>query len=394
MRIDGISELSKKCTGCLACIDACPKGCISPITGEDGFVYSRIDASGCIDCGKCYNVCPIENHKKHSDGQHLYAAYARNKITRNGGSSGGMFELLARRCLDNGFYVCGAAFDGVTLRHSIINTAGELPRLLKSKYLQSDTSGIFAKIKELLSLGERVFFCGTPCQVSALINTLNEREREGLLTADIICHGVPSQTTFNRYIKSLEHHLGGEVARFSFRVKDNRYRHAHGYSFDLLKDGRTKTINGIYTDSSFYNAFKNYSIFRESCYNCRYTTLNRVSDITLGDFWGIEKYGFDGNTDTGVSLLLTNTPKGEEYFGEIKEATVWQEYPIEYAVESNHCLTHSTKKPDRRDRIIGELATEDYDAVAKRYFGSRFIERAFWLLPPCLRNLYRKIRRG
>lgn len=197
MRIDSISNIHDHCTGCMACVDVCPKKCIHSFVGNDGFRYTEIDNSSCIKCGKCYLACPIETSEKHTSEQHLYAVYAKDSIVRNGGSSGGMFELLAKHFLSQGYAVCGAAFDGNLLRHRIIDTETELPPLLKSKYIQSDMSGLYGEILSLLKNGKKVFFCGTPCQVSALKNSVSKGLREGFFTADIICHGVPSQETFN-----------------------------------------------------------------------------------------------------------------------------------------------------------------------------------------------------
>lgn len=392
MRIDSIVDLGKKCTGCMACVDACPKKCVKSTTGAGGFRYSVIDESVCVNCGKCYAVCPIENAHKHTEEQYLYAAYSTDESVRNNGSSGGIFELLAKHFIGEGYYVCGAMFDGNTLKHRIIAPDEDIKPLLKSKYVQSDTEGIYKQITELLRRGERVFFCGTPCQVSALVNSTPDNLQDRLFVADIICHGVPSQKMFDEYIKTLEKKYGGEISDFSFRVKDNRFKHAHGYSFKVTKDGKTSVVNGIYTDSAYYNAFKNYMIFRDSCYDCRYATLQRVSDITLADFWGIEKYDFDGNVDKGVSMIITNTQKGNDVFMSLRESIVLREFPIQYGIDSNYCLTHSTKKPLSRDAIIEELDTEGFEAVAKKHFGCSTVHKLYWRIPPAFRTLIRKLR--
>ncbi len=393
MRIDEIENLSDLCTGCMACIDACPKQCIRPVTRSDGFRYVEISDVSCVHCGKCFTVCPIETHKKNIGKRHLYAAYAKNDKMRNSGSSGGMFELLARHFLSQGYAICGAAFDGTVLRHRIIHSEKGLPLLLKSKYVQSDTSGIYREILSLMKNGESVFFCGTPCQVSALKNSVPESMWEQLVTADIICHGVPSQKTFDQYIHALEEKENGKIHNFSFRVKDNKYRHAHGFSYYLEKDGKEKTVEGIYLQSSYYTAFKKYLFFRESCYNCRYATLDRVSDITLGDFWGIEKYPFPADSDKGVSMIITNTVIGEKAFEAVTSYTVCREFPVEYGVESNYCLTKATPKPEIRDVVIKSLNTEGYAATAQAYFGCTAMEKLYTLFPPGIRNLRKKLRK-
>ncbi len=393
LRIDEIENLSDLCTGCMACVDACPKQCVQPVTRSDGFRYAEISDADCVHCGKCFAVCPIETHNKNTGERHLYAAYAQNDKTRNNGSSGGVFELLARHFLSQGYVVCGAAFDGMVLRHRIIHSVEELLPLLKSKYVQSDTTGIYREILSLLKNGRRLFFCGTPCQVSALKNSVPENLQERLVTADIICHGVPSQKTFDRYIGALEEKENGKVRNFSFRVKNNKYRHAHGFSYCLEKDGKEKTIDGIYLQSSYYTAFKKYLFFRESCYTCRYATLDRVSDITLGDFWGIEKYPFPADSDKGVSMIISNTSVGEAAFESVASELVWREFPVEYGVESNYCLTKATRKPAKRDAIIKSLNTEGYVSTAHAYFGCTAVEKIYASFPPAIRNLRKKLRK-
>lgn len=395
MRIDGIENLHLRCTGCMACADVCPQDCIAPVIVKDGFRYAGMDTARCVNCGKCGAVCPLEKQKKHP-AQHLYAAYAKRPEIRNAGSSGGVFELLADALLEQGYTVCGAAFDGLTLRHRLVHTKDELKPLLKSKYLQSDTTGIYKEVLAVLRDGGRVFFCGTPCQVTALCNVVPDALRDRLLTADIICHGVPSQQTFDRYIRSIEEKSGGRVSDFSFRVKDNRYRHAHGYAYTLTKNGRSRRVNGFYTQSSFYNAFKQYLFFREGCYICPFATPERAADLTLGDFWGIEKYDFDGDgdTDVGVSMVITHTDAGEAAFAAIEAQTVCRAYPIAYGIASNHCLSESTDKPANRDRVICALENQDYKTVAKAYFGESPVFRVYRHIPPFLRKRLRKGNRG
>lgn len=390
--LNDIENLSKNCTGCCACVDVCPTNAISNLIGSDGFTYTTIENDKCVKCGKCYSICPIENLNKNNSDQYLYAAYSKQTSVRNSGSSGGIFELIASYCIDNGYYVCGAAFDNNILKHRLINKKEDLYPLLKSKYVQSSTNGIYKKIFELLKSGEKVFFCGTPCQVSALKNIVPDRYYENLLLADIICHGVPSQKVFDMYIETLEKKYDGSVFDFSFRIKDNKYKHAHGYSFKLKNGKKVIVKNGIYTQSTFYNAFKKYLIFRESCYNCKYSTLNRTSDITLADFWGIEKYEFSGNVDDGVSMIITNSNKGLTIFNEIKHLTIYEEFPLQYGIDSNYCLTHSTVKPNNRDEIIKDLSTKGYEYTANKYFKEGLISKIYWVIPSKIRKIIRKLR--
>ena len=392
MTINDIKCLNEVCTGCLACVDICPKNCIRSFENADGFVATKIDSAQCVNCGKCFSVCPAEN-KKHNDyKQHLYAAFASDEAVRNRGSSGGIFEVIASECLDKGYYVCGAAFNGTKLEHKIINDIADLKPLLKSKYVQSNTEGIYKKIAELLKNGEKVLFCGTPCQVSALLNFIPERYSDNLLLLDFICHGVPSQKTFDMYIEELESKHKGKISDFTFRVKDNKYKHSHGYRYTVNDRGQRKEINGVYSVSSYYNAFKQYIFFRESCYKCKYATLERLSDITLADFWGIEKYNPSYKTDKGVSMIITNTKKGCDLFNLIGNCIQGKEFPIQYGVESNRCLTQSSERHKNRDAVIASLKNKGYKITAEDYFKSSWKNYLYWLLPSNIRTTIRKIR--
>ena len=392
MIFEEIENLEANCTGCAACVDACPTNAIEFVEQKGGFLHPKIKSDKCIGCGKCSSVCPLKTQKKNEQKQQLFSAIAKNEESRLSGSSGGVFGLLAKLCLEQGYYVCGAVLENLVLKHKIIDNEKDLPKMLKSKYIQSNMLGVYNEIKELLKNGNKVFFCGTPCQVSALKNSVGQELSKNLLTADIICHGVPSQKIFDLYIESLEKKHGEKVQSFDFRVKNNRYKHAHGFRYIIKNEKRERVINGIYTQSSFYNAFKKYIIFREGCYNCEYATLNRVSDITLGDFWGIEKYQKGSNTDKGVSMVITNTEKGVEYFRAIKQELDVQEYPLDYGVKLNHCLTNKTKKPELRDQVINDLSDYGYDYASKKYFSVGIKHKLYWLIPPFLRSTIRNLR--
>ena len=390
MRVDKIQSIKDLCTGCMGCVDACPQKCVSKYVDVDGFIYTKVDSSKCIDCGKCVSVCPVFKLNKDMYRQSLFAAYAKDKYVHNRGSSGGVFEVIATYALDNGYYVCGAGFEGTQVKHKIVKNKNDLSILLKSKYVQSDTLGIYQSIKNLLISGEKVLFSGTPCQVSALKNYLPDKYLKNIILIDIVCHGVPSQKVFDMYIESLEKKCGGKISQFSFRVKDNIYKHSNGYRYTITKDCKSRIVNGVYSQSSFYNAFKNYLILRESCYRCRYATTERVSDITLGDFWGIDRYDFDGDNDSGVSLVITNSSKGNALYKSIKENLVSKEFSI---LHLNHCLIRDEVIPKSREKILNDLMNNGYEITARKYFRkNKILKPLFWLLPISVRKFLRNLR--
>lgn len=390
-----IENLESKCTGCSACLDACPVHCITHNYTGGGtqlFAYPQVEQEKCTACGKCLRICPIVNEAKTKEQQHLYVAYSLNREKRNAGSSGGIFGLLAEHWLASGGYVCGAAFEGTKLKHRIIHGNDDMAPLLKSKYLQSDMAGIYSQIVALLKRGEKVFFSGTPCQVSALKNFVPQKFHDNLMTADLICHGVPSQKIFDSYIRELEKKHKGKITDFKFRDKSNKYGLPHAYSYCVERNGKTSVYRGVSATSSFYNAFRKYLILRESCYNCQYATLQRVSDITLADFWGIEKYKPDLNANNGISMVITNTPKGEELYEAISGTIYSEECPVEYGIKSNHCLTHAPIAPKNHDEIMRSLETNGYSETAKKYFSCGLIRRLYFQMPVFIHKVVKKLR--
>lgn len=394
MRIEDFQSYCNRelCSGCMACKDACPTNSIHLETLDDGFIYPIVNSNTCVNCNKCLNVCPVQTIKKNDESQTLYSGVANDKVNVFAASSGGVFGAIATKLIEEGYYVCGAAWTSdLNLKHTLISSIEELNGLLKSKYVQSNTEGIYAEINALLKDGKKVFFVGTPCQVSALKNYTHYHKN--LLTADIICHGVPSQTMFNDYISYLNRINDGKVIDFSFRVKNNKFKHAHGYRYTFEKNGIRKTVEGIYSDSPYYYAFKEYLTFRESCYACQYATINRVGDITLGDFWGIEKYDSKANSDIGISLVISNSKRGAEVINKI-DTVSFREYPLSCGIETNYCLSKATKKPGNYNEIMEFYRENGFEKTAKKYFskGKSLKYKIYWKIPAVIRKSIRRIR--
>lgn len=389
-----IKDLKERCVGCLACIDTCPKACISKDESSlGGFIYPKIDTEICINCGKCLSVCPIIYSDKNIFPQRMYATYAKDQEIRNNGSSGGIFELLAKISISKGYYVCGAAFDNGKLKHQITNNLDNLSPLLKSKYIQSDTEGIYIKIKKLLMQGEKVFFCGTPCQVAALNNVINNVNYGNLITVDFVCHGVPSQKLFDLYIKELENKYKCKIDNFSFRIKNNKYKNANGFSYTKIKGENITNEQGVFIQSPFYNAFKNYLILRKNCYSCTYTTLSRTSDITLADFWNIERYEQNFDTNQGVSMVITNTKIGQMLYDSILDYVISKEVPIGYGIDSNWALTHATVMPENRSKILESIENFGFNITENKYFKPKLVRRIYWKIPYKIRKFAKRIIR-
>lgn len=290
------------CTGCMACHDACPQDCISFHIGNDGHYAHKIDITKCIHCHKCERFCPVLNSKKTLSKQSKpWAAWTPDDALRLLSSSGGVFAEIAKKFLQSGGSVIGATITGTQVNHIVINNVPDLYKLQGSKYLQSNTCGIYKEVANLLNAGKKVLFSGTGCQVAAIYNVVPKKLWGKLYTIDLICHGVPSRHDLDLFLK----HLPKTIASIkSFRDKSWKF----GYAMTCIaSDGSIVREN----DNYFYAAFNNNKTLRWSCYNCPFKTgLERRSDITIGDFWGAK--GYDTQAKKGLSLCITHSNKGEQ----------------------------------------------------------------------------------
>ena len=331
----------KECTGCSVCVDGCPQNCIRMVKSSYGYLIPSIDASLCIKCGQCDRVCPTLN-TKHVEygGRVMFSAYHKSQSIRKEGSSGSVFYALASKVIDNGGIVVGAAFDErLKLKHQVAVNLDELKPLLKSKYLQSNTSGIYIKIKNYLKGGKNVLFCGTPCQCNAVKNYIPENLSKKLILVDFICHGVPSQDNFDKSMSLLEKEKKKKIISYSFRQKIGV--DVHGYEI-TYNDSSGKHLKecGSWTQQPFYRGFKSYIAFRQSCYHCKHVGVNRSSDITLADFWGlpiIDKTVKDFGK--GYSMVIINSDKGKQIFSDIKEVLCIKTFDLIDAITYNSSYT-------------------------------------------------------
>lgn len=307
---------SDKCTGCLLCIDVCPKeAIIRKVDDKTGFQFPVIDISKCIDCGICSNLCPsINQFHKTNEVRSVYAINNKNIETRFESTSGGIFTLLANEVLKNNGYVVGAIWKNqYEVIHYVTNHKEELSLLKQSKYIESNPSGIYKQIKGLLKSGSEVFFVGCPCQVSALKAYI--KDDMNLYTADLICKGIPSPLIWKSYIEYIEKNFNKKIK--SYRWKDKEYGWKRlGVRLDFT-DSTVEYIAGINDNFSILYS-KNY-ILRESCYNCQYRGLSRLGDLTLGDCWGVETLAPQLDDDCGTSIVLVNSNKGMELIDKIRE---------------------------------------------------------------------------
>lgn len=359
----------KLCCGCNVCGDVCAHNAISFKTDREGFLYPEVDENLCVDCGLCEKVCPVLNRADSEPREKtlsVYAAYSKDEAVRVDSTSGGVHSTLAKAMYSRDAFVGGAVYNpDHTVSQIISPDPAMLPAIRSSKYLQSDASGVYREIRTRLADGRNVFFCGTPCQVHALYNYLR-RDYDNLVTCDFICRGVNSPKVFLSYMKMLEERYGAEATDIKFKSKEKGW---HNFSI------RVNFANGkIYCKDRWHDLFfigyLQYNNFiRPSCYDCKFKTFPQKADITLADFWGIEKLDPSMDQDRGTSLVMINSDKGARLFDTVKGDLVYKEFTQEEALRGNPAMNHSvTSAYDTRDAFFDDLDKMPFDAVARKYF--------------------------
>lgn len=297
-----------KCCGCEACIQACPKRCISMVETTEGFLYPRVDDRECVKCGRCLKVCPALNKLESSRPVAGYAYRSKDDELLKKTSSGGFFTAAAEKVLEENGVVFGAAFnDQNEVVHCFIENEGDLDKLRRSKYVQSRIGTAFVDCRYFLEQGRRVLFCGTPCQVKAL-NLFLGKKFENLVTIDFVCHGVPSPGVFRRYLEELARDKGGdinELHEINFRAKGFGYSYSFAFAFAFAH-----YMENPY-DNIFLRGFLRDVYLRRSCYNCSAKGFTGGSDYTMCDFWTVKKYmpNFPTGEVPGVSQVFIHADK-------------------------------------------------------------------------------------
>lgn len=332
------------CCGCNACGDICGKQAISFKTDNEGFWYPEVDIEKCVDCGLCEKVCPEINseelRKNDYNKPKCFAAIHKNLEVRFDSTSGGLFSALAEKMYKEGGYVGGAIYtDEWGVRFFVSNHPEDLPYLRSSKYLQSNSEGMYKKIKELLTNGEKVLICGLPCQIAAL-NAFLRKDYENLITVDLICRYINSPYAYRRYLDTLEEEYGSKIVYIKAKNKELGWRKlTHKVVFNNNKSYYGTIDNDIFMKASMtLNCLS-----RPSCYECNFKNFPRYGDITLGDYWN-DPNNSHLDDDTGTSVVMINSIKGENYFTDIKRKIVTEDISFESAIKGNLALFKSLPK--------------------------------------------------
>lgn len=374
------------CCGCYACYNICPRKCITMKTDNEGFWYPNIDKNKCINCNLCEKVCSIINPVKRADSKKIaYAGMNKDDQIRVKSSSGGIFSILAEYIIKNNGIIYGASFDeDFNIKHKRILCNTDLDLLRGSKYVQSSIGDIYKQVKNDLESNRQVLFTGTPCQVEGLRSYLR-KEYVNLITMDFICHGVPSPLVWKKYLEEMKKSKQENIKNIYFRNKDIGWKI---FSLKIIFDEKIY-INDLNNDL-FMKGFLQDVYLRPSCYSCKFKKINRVSDITVADFWGIENILPKMDDDKGTSLIVIHSEKGKQLFGELSEKMILNEVNLNEAIKYNPSMISSVKYNEKRKDFFLELNSgEELINLIKRYTKVSFERRVKNKIKSIIKRLIR-----
>lgn len=358
----------EECMGCHACEAACPEGSIT-FSGKGFFTYPEVNTDTCIGCGKCEKACDyvrfgFRNDKKDFT-QRFFCAHNTYAHERCLATSGGVSGALAARAIQLGWQVCGVAFDEeMNVAHIISDDAEILEKIRGSKYVQSNVAGIYAKAIASLRAGQQVLFIGTPCQCQAMSTVVPAFLRSGLLTCAIICHGVNSPKVWHEYVDFIEKKKGRKLQSYNFRSKDRGWGFGIERAAVKFENSRVKYLPSW--KNLFMRWFGMHYILQESCFHCPYRIEERYSDMTIGDFWGIEKLLPQEPTREGVSVLIVSTERAMEFVNGVENLSLKE--------------TSATLTPQKSLGGFTERRSESQIAVElerRQHFEEEYLKKGF-----------------
>jgi len=358
-----------ECTGCYACYNACKKNSINMVTDFEGFWYPIVDYNNCTRCGSCLSACPVNCQIVTDRKPIAYACYNIDEKVRMGSSSGGLFSLIAEQVINSGGIVFGAGFDKYfTVIHSWVDLKEELGKFRGSKYVQSKIGETYKQVEEFLKQERQVLFSGTPCQISGLKSYL-KRDYNNLICIDIICHGVPSPKVWQKYISYQEKRAGSPIRKIIFRLKKEGWKR---YSVSFLFNNDMVFVQ-TFDKNLYMKAFLTDICLRPSCYKCKYKNLNRDSDITLADFWGIQNLLPEMDDDKGTSLVIVNSIGGKLMFEGIKDRIQYKEANINEAICYNKSAINSAIENSKRKKFFANIDRLQFDNLVNKYCSGSII---------------------
>lgn len=360
-------EINKKteCCGCEACANVCPKNCIKMVYDEEGYRYAKVDKENCINCGLCEKVCPIKNEPKKTylDDLKYYAGYNNDDAALAKSSSGGIFWLLADFIFKKNGIVYGVVQDSTfDVRFERTTSHEQAEKLRGSKYLQANVNDTYRLVKNDLDENKEVLFSGTPCQVAGLYNYL-KKQYDNLYTCDVVCHGVPSDKVYKKFISYIEETNKKKVKNIKWRDKTNGW----GPNKIVIYFTDGSSIITTSRENMFQTGFLDNLYLRPSCYECKYARLPRIGDISLADFWGYDGELVEKNNNKGLSAIIVSSEKGQVLFNSIEKSITYHPVSKEYLIKrSRHSYIHPEEN-ENREKFFSEIDSESFINLAKKY---------------------------
>ncbi|MBQ8622052.1 MAG: Coenzyme F420 hydrogenase/dehydrogenase, beta subunit C-terminal domain [Oscillospiraceae bacterium] len=357
------SHDKRDCFGCSACAQSCPSSAISMRADGEGFSYPVVEEGHCIHCGKCFRSCPALQPRQMKLPIQAMAVVNKEKYIRTESSSGGAFgAIVSAASADT--VVFGVKWEGRSKAcHAGVPASQAYAQFHKSKYIQSNIKNTYQEAKKCLVKDVPVIFIGTPCQIAGLMSFLG-RDYSNLLCVDLVCHGVSSEKVLEEYLCKKDR-KNNPVKGIDFRYKnyscgkwDSKCAQIH------YEKGKSVTVD--YNSSGFLRGFANGLFFRPSCSTCPYAQYQRISDLTIGDYWGIEKEISLLDPHEGVSLVFVNTEKGHRLFHGMEKFTHVYPTNIDSAVNGNARLRKPDPGHSDRDYFFSKLGTEDFERLVQK----------------------------
>lgn len=347
------------CAGCMACLEKCPKNCISIV--DSLLAYNAvIDEEKCINCNACHEVCQTNHPAPSRVTLEWKEGWSYDSEIRKQSSSGGLASAIEKAFVADGGIVCSCAFKDGRFGFDFAENQDEVNKFVGSKYVKSNPAGIYKRVSKELRNGRKVLFVGLPCQVAAMINFVGKKNAENLYTVDLICHGTPSPKVLEKFLN--QH--GTDI----YKMKDISFRRK--VKFHVKGDSKYFSTPG--TMDKYSIAFLNCVCYTENCYSCNYAKRDRVSDLTVGDNWG-SGLPID-ELRKGVSLILCQTDKGRQLLN--NSQLTLREVDVEKAVAHNGQLKHPSNKPNSRQLFFDEILRDNsFDRIIWRIYPKTCIKQ-------------------
>lgn len=343
-----------KCSGCMACAAGCINNSIIVCQDSLGNFLPEIQPDQCVHCGKCQKICPELNSLPFQEPTKAYAVWSLDPENRKTSSSGGAAAVFYEKALAEDCWICGAEYtpDGRVV-HTLTKESASIRRYKQSKYVYSETGCVYRQIQEKLDAGEKVLMISLPCKIAGLMGYLR-KPYDTLLTVDIVCHGTPSGQ-----------HLQNHITHVAPGLKDFRLRFRQDNEFMFLLEKNEKTVyQKIGRADTYLAAFLEGLSYREACYHCSYAKPERISDLTICDFWGLgAEIPFDHPYTGAVSAVLLNTGKGQAFFERCRENLFAEERPVSEAIKGNAQLNAPTPEHPKRAEFTARSQEQGFEAA-------------------------------